>query len=76
MGLIGDEGIDIAMLPIGDRYTMGIKDALQAVDLIRPKLVIPMHYGSFPAISVNPEDFKQDCRVEVKIFKIGEEKKL
>ena len=76
MRLIGDEGIDIAMLPIGDRYTMGIKDALRAVDLIRPELVIPMHYGSFPAISVNPEDFKQDCPVEVEIFKPGEEKDL
>ena len=76
MRLIGDEGIDIAMLPIGDRYTMGIKDALRAVDLIRPELVIPMHYGSFPAISVNPRDFKQDCRVEVDIFKPGEEKDL
>jgi len=76
MRLIGDEGIDIAMLPIGDRYTMGIKDALLAVDLIRPELVIPMHYGTFPAISVNPEDFKQDCRVEVEIFKPDEEKDL
>jgi L-ascorbate metabolism protein UlaG (beta-lactamase superfamily) len=76
MRLIGDEGIDIAMLPIGDRYTMGIKDALRAVELIRPELVIPMHYGSFPAIAVNPWDFKQDCPVEVEIFKPGEEKEL
>jgi len=76
MRLIGDEGIDIAMLPIGDRYTMGIKDALRAVDLIRPELVIPMHYGTFPAISVNPGEFKQDCPVKVEIFKPGEEKDL
>jgi len=55
---------------------MGIKDALRAGELIRPELGIPMHYGSFPAISVDPGDFKQDCRVEVEIFKIGEEKDL
>jgi hypothetical protein len=35
-----------------------------------------MHYGSFPAISVNPWEFKQDCPVEVEIFKPGEEKEL
>ncbi|MCL7415102.1 MAG: metal-dependent hydrolase [ANME-2 cluster archaeon] len=76
MRLIGDEGIDIALLPIGDRYTMGIKDALRAVDLIRPERVIPMHYGTTPAISVNPEDFMQDCPVEVEILKPGEEKEF
>lgn len=73
MKLIGYEGIDIALLPIGDRYTMGIKDALRAVELIRPGLVIPIHYGTFPAISVNPRDFSRDCPVEVTILKPGEE---
>ena len=76
MELIGNEGIDIAMLPIGDRYTMGITDAIKAVDLIKPKLVVPMHYGTFPAIAVEPGDFKKECPVDVEIFKIGEEKYL
>jgi L-ascorbate metabolism protein UlaG (beta-lactamase superfamily) len=76
MKLIGEEGIDIAMLPIGDRYTMGIKDALKAVDLIKPKIVIPIHYNTFPAISANPEDFKRQCSVRVEIFQPSEEKEM
>lgn len=50
MRLIGEEGIDLAMLPIGDNYTMGPADALRAVKLIQPKLVIPIHYNTFPLI--------------------------
>ncbi|MFC2142855.1 metal-dependent hydrolase [Candidatus Aenigmatarchaeota archaeon] len=61
MTLIGDEGINIAMLPIGDRYTMGIDDAIKAVGLVRPKVVIPMHYDTFPAIPANPKEFKEKC---------------
>ncbi len=76
MKLIGDEGIDIAMLPIGDRYTMGIRDAVKAVDLIKPGLAVPMHYGTFPAVAVDPEEFKRQCPVEVEIFQLGEEKDL
>ncbi len=76
MKLIGDEGIDIAMLPIGDRYTMGIGDAVKAVELIKPGLVIPMHYGTFPAVEVDPEEFKRQCPVEVEIFQLGEEMDL
>ncbi|MCK4937200.1 MAG: metal-dependent hydrolase [Methanosarcinales archaeon] len=76
MRLIGDEGIDIAMLPIGDRYTMGIEDAAKAVEFIKPGLVIPMHYGTFPAVEVNPEMFKNQCPVEVRIFQLGEENDL
>ncbi|MEI6504240.1 MAG: metal-dependent hydrolase, partial [Armatimonadota bacterium] len=41
MRLIGDEGVDVAILPIGDNYTMGPKDALRAVEFLRPKVVIP-----------------------------------
>ena len=41
MNLIGEEGIDLAILPIGDNYTMGPDDAMRAVSLIRPKKVLP-----------------------------------
>ncbi|MCY2964311.1 MAG: metal-dependent hydrolase, partial [Planctomycetota bacterium] len=41
MKLIGEEGIDLAILPIGDNYTMGPDDALRAVRLIQPQVVIP-----------------------------------
>ena len=50
MRLIGDEGVDVAILPIGDNYTMGPADALRAVDFLRPGMVIPMHYHAFEAI--------------------------
>lgn len=51
MQLIGDIGIDVALLPIGDVYTMGPEESIQAINMIRPKLVIPMHYNTFPPIT-------------------------
>jgi L-ascorbate metabolism protein UlaG (beta-lactamase superfamily) len=54
MGLIGEEGIDLAVLPIGDNYTMGPADALRAVKLIKPKMVIPIHYNTFDVIKQDP----------------------
>ncbi len=48
---------DIALLPIGGWYTMGPYEAAYAVKLIKPKTVIPMHYGTFPAIKGSPEEF-------------------
>ena len=59
MKLIGEEGIDLAFLPIGDNYTMGPDDALRAVKLIQPKVVIPMHYGTFPVIPQDPHKFAE-----------------
>lgn len=51
MALIGDEGVDLAFLPIGDNYTMGPDDALKAVRLIKPKKVVPIHYNTFDLIN-------------------------
>lgn len=51
MRLIGMEGIDLAVLPIGDNYTMGPDDALAAVKLIGPTYVLPVHYGTWDLIS-------------------------
>jgi len=50
MRLIGDEGIDVAALPIGDNFTMGPDDALKAVKLLEPKEVIPFHYNTWDTI--------------------------
>jgi L-ascorbate metabolism protein UlaG (beta-lactamase superfamily) len=50
MQLIGEEGLEVALLPIGDHYTMGIEDSLKAIKFLRPRLVIPMHYNTFPPI--------------------------
>lgn len=50
MKLIGEEGIDIAILPIGDNFTMGPADSVKATKLIQPKRVLPMHYNTWPLI--------------------------
>ncbi len=58
MKLIGQQhSIDLAFLPIGDRFTMGIDDAVQAAEWINPKLVAPIHYNTFPFITQNVEEF-------------------
>lgn len=50
MALIGRHGIDLALLPIGDNFTMGPDDALEAVKLLQPKQVVPIHYNTYPPI--------------------------
>ncbi len=50
MKLIGEEGLDLAILPIGDNFTMGPDDALRAVKLLAPKCVVPIHYDTFDMI--------------------------
>lgn len=73
MKLYGDEGIDVAFLPIGDNFTMGPKDAAKAVELLNPKLTIPVHFDTFPPIELDPEDFKSlVTNHEVRILQPGE----
>lgn len=63
MKLIGElHKIDIALLPIGDNFTMGMEDALKAVELLNPKLTIPMHYNTFPVIKADPDKFVEDVK--------------
>jgi L-ascorbate metabolism protein UlaG (beta-lactamase superfamily) len=50
MQLIGDEGIDVAILPIGDNFTMGPEDSIKATRFIKPSTVIPAHYNTWPLI--------------------------
>lgn len=50
--------VDVAILPIGDNFTMGPEDAARAVEMIGPDVVIPMHYNTFPLIEQNPESFR------------------
>ncbi len=58
MHLIGDlNEIDVAMVPIGDNFTMGIRDAVKAVQFLRPRIVIPMHYNTFDVIKADPQEF-------------------
>ena len=62
MSLIGEEGVHLAVLPIGDNYTMGPDDALRAVKMIQPQHVIPAHFNTWPLIAQDPEAWKE--RVE------------
>ena len=58
MKLIGEMNpIDYMLLPIGDNFTMGITDAVKAVELANPNVAIPMHYNTFPVIEADPRDF-------------------
>jgi len=60
MELIGRlHPLDIALLPIGGNFTMGIDDAVEAVKMLAPRTVIPMHYGTFPVIAADPELFRK-----------------
>ncbi len=58
MQLIGQSApIDTALLPIGDNFTMGIDDAVQAVGFLNPRLALPMHYDTFEIIAADPDQF-------------------
>jgi L-ascorbate metabolism protein UlaG (beta-lactamase superfamily) len=73
MKLIGEMNpVDIMFLPIGDNFTMGVDDAAKAVELVNPKIVAPMHYGTWDIIDTDPEDFKIRLRgrsVKVAVLK-------
>jgi L-ascorbate metabolism protein UlaG (beta-lactamase superfamily) len=64
MRLIGEEGIDLAILPIGDNFTMGPDDALRAVKLIEPRAVIPIHYDTFEVIAQDPHAWAERVQAE------------
>jgi L-ascorbate metabolism protein UlaG (beta-lactamase superfamily) len=51
MQLIGELGLDLAIVPIGDYFTMGIDGSLKAIEFLKPKAVIPMHYNTFNLIA-------------------------
>jgi L-ascorbate metabolism protein UlaG (beta-lactamase superfamily) len=76
MKLIGDEGVTLAVIPIGDNYTMGPADALRAVKLLTPKHVIPIHYDTFDLISQDAvawaEDVCAETGAKVHVLKPGE----
>jgi len=64
MRLIGEEGIDLAALPIGDNFTMGPDDALRAVKLLEPKHVIPVHYNTWELIEQDPRAWAERVKNE------------
>ena len=77
MKLIGEEGIDLALVPIGDNFTMGPDDAIRAVKLIAPKKVIPIHYNTWPVIAQDATAWAKRVRAKTSaepvILKPGED---
>ncbi|MBU1568542.1 MAG: metal-dependent hydrolase [Proteobacteria bacterium] len=77
MKLIGEmTRLDYMLLPIGDNFTMGIGDAVKAVELADPGIAIPMHYNTFPVIQADPEEFKKQVEAigkKVVVMGFGEE---
>ena len=76
MKLIGElNHIDIAMLPIGDNFTMGIDDAAIAVEFLKADLAIPMHFNTFDLIKVDPHAFVKKVEagaMRAKVLEVGE----
>ncbi len=76
MRLIGEEGIDLAVLPIGDNFTMGPDDALRAVKLLQPRHVIPVHYGTWGLIAQDAAAWAKrvgaETSAQVHLSKLGE----
>ncbi len=76
MGLIGEEGVELAFLPIGDNFTMGPDDALRAVKLLTPKYVVPYHYDTWGLIAQDPAVWEKRVETEtsskVRLLKPGE----
>ncbi|AFZ66640.1 metal-dependent hydrolase [Deinococcus peraridilitoris] len=75
MRLIGERGLDLAMLPVGDSYTMGPEEAARCLDLLQPRHAVPMHYATFPPLFGDPEVFAQGARergVEPHVLQPGE----
>ncbi len=83
-GLFGDmeligmrHPLEVAMLPIGDNFVMGVEEAAHASQLLRPKVVIPMHYNTFPLINQDVGEFLRMLQRRVpetqgKVLKAGE----
>jgi L-ascorbate metabolism protein UlaG (beta-lactamase superfamily) len=76
MKLIGEEGLDLAVIPIGDNFTMGPDDALRAVKLLQPKVVIPIHFNTWELIAQDPNSWasrvERETTTRVHVLKPGE----
>ncbi len=80
MELLGRRNsIDLALLPIGDNFTMGPSDAAEAVRMLKAKQAVPMHYNTFEMIEVDPGIFKKEAEkhgAKVDVLKPGESLEL
>jgi L-ascorbate metabolism protein UlaG (beta-lactamase superfamily) len=64
---------DVALLPIGDLFTMGPREAAKACELLKTATVVPIHYGTFPPLTGTPEALRQECAargVDVQVVEV------
>ena len=64
MQLIGDEGIQVAILPIGDNFTMGPDDSVKATGYLRPDIVIPAHFNTWPLIEQDTDEWQRQVKLK------------
>ena len=80
MAWLGEQhAIDLLLLPIGDDFTMGPEEALRCVKDLAPRLVVPLHYNTFPLIETDPDAFAASVRaagVEARVLQPGEAMEL
>ena len=62
---------DVVLLPIGGTYTMNAREAAEAVTFIKPKIAIPIHYGTVAGSDADAEEFKNLCEVEVRVLPLS-----
>lgn len=67
MSLIGRAGIDVAILPVGDNFTMGPEDSVLALDYLKPKMVIPGHYNTWPPIAIDVNAWAERVKMETAV---------
>ncbi len=67
MALIGNAGLDLAIIPTGDNFTMGPDDALEALAFLKPTVVIPCHFGTFPMLVPDMDDWAATVRASTTV---------
>jgi len=75
MKLIGEmHDIDLMLVPAGDNFTMGVEEAAKAVEFVKPKMAVPVHYNTFPVIKIDPNEFikKLPSGIEGKVMNPGD----
>ena len=76
MKWLADEDVDVALLCVGDNFTMGPDDAIKAIELIQPKVVVPDHYNTWPYIEIDVDAFAQrvvsETEAKCKVMQSGE----
>lgn len=76
MSLLARKPINVAILPIGDLFTMGVEDSIEAIKLLKPEYVLPSHYGTWPQIQQDVKDWANRVKAETSavpiVLKSGE----